>query len=126
MDQITLLGICEGGVFSTIYSALHPEKVKNLILTITPIDFHADRDSEDPSHGFINLWTRSLSDEDIHRMIDAFGNLPGEVMASVFQLMTPGRTLSKYNLDLLDASEDDAKKAAARRGDSSRRKRGAF
>ena len=109
MDQITLLGICEGGVFSTIYSALHPEKVKNLILTITPIDFHADRDSEDPSHGFINLWTRSLSDEDIHRMIDAFGNLPGEVMASVFQLMTPGRTLSKYNLDLLDASEDDAK-----------------
>jgi polyhydroxyalkanoate synthase len=107
VDKITLLGICEGGVFSVLYSALHPEKVRNLILTITPIDFHADADSQDPSHGFINLWTRSLGDEDINRMIDAFGNLPGEIMASVFQMMTPGRTITKYNLDLLDASADD-------------------
>ena len=50
----------------------------DLILTITPIDFHADR--EDASHGFINLWTRNLNDDDINRLIDAFGNLPGEIM----------------------------------------------
>ena len=43
LDQVTLLGICEGGVFTTCYAALHPERVKNLMLTITPIDFHADR-----------------------------------------------------------------------------------
>jgi len=109
IDRVTLLGICEGGVFSTVYAAQHPEKVGNLILTITPIDFHGDRESADPSHGFINLWTRSLGDEDIHRLIDAFGNLPGEIMASVFQLMTPVRTLTKYNLDLLDAAADDNK-----------------
>ena len=29
--------------FTTCYAALHPERVKNLILTITPIDFHADQ-----------------------------------------------------------------------------------
>ena len=109
VDAITLLGICEGGVFSTLYAALHPEKVSNLILTITPIDFHADRDDSDVTHGFINLWTRNLEDDDIHRMIDAFGNLPGEIVASVFQMMTPVRTLTKYNIDLLDAAEDDKK-----------------
>lgn len=109
VSAITLLGICEGGVFSTLYAALHPEKVKNLILTITPIDFHGDRDDADQSHGFINLWTRNLEDEDIERLIEAFGNLPGEVMASVFQMMTPVRSLTKYNLDLLDAAADEKK-----------------
>lgn len=108
-ESVTLLGICEGGVFSTIYAALHPEKVENLILTITPIDFHGDKDDADERHGFINLWTRNLEDEDIRRLIDAFGNLPGEIMASIFAMMTPGRTLTKYNLDLLEAASDDRK-----------------
>lgn len=105
--QITLLGICEGGVFSTIYAARHPDKVKNLILTITPIDFHGDEEDADETHGFINLWTRNLEDRDIHRLIDAFGNLPGEIMASVFQMMTPMRSMTKYNVDLLDAAADE-------------------
>ena len=109
VDKVTLLGICEGGTFSTFYAARHPEKVANLILTITPIDFHADLEQGDPSHGFINVWTRNLTDDDINRLIDAFGNLPGEIMASVFQLMTPVRTMTKYNLDLLDVVEDDKK-----------------
>lgn len=109
VDSVTLLGICEGGVFSTLYAALFPEKVKNLILTITPIDFHADLDDANPGHGFINLWTRNLREEDINRLIDAFGNLPGEIMASVFQMMTPIRSMTKYNMDLLDAAQDDKK-----------------
>lgn len=107
VDQVTLLGICEGGVFSALYAAQHPEKIKNLILTITPIDFHGDREDSDESHGFINLWTRNLADQDIEKLIEAFGNLPGEIMASVFQMMTPVRTLTKYNLDLMDAAADE-------------------
>jgi polyhydroxyalkanoate synthase subunit PhaC len=34
-DRVTLLGICEGGVFTVCYAALHPEKVKNLVITIS-------------------------------------------------------------------------------------------
>ena len=109
VDRITLLGICEGGVFCTLYAALHPEKTRNLILTITPIDFHGDEADSDASHGFINLWTRSLEDEDIRRLVRAFGNLPGEIMAAVFQMMTPVRTLTKYNLDLIAAAADEKK-----------------
>lgn len=109
VNAVTLLGICEGGVFSTLYAARHPEKVKNLILTITPIDFHGDQEDADETHGFINLWTRNLEDEDLENLIRAFGNLPGEIMASVFQMMTPVRTLTKYNLDLIEAASDQKK-----------------
>ena len=61
VDSINLLGVCEGGVFTLCYAALHPERVNNLIVTITPVDFHADQAEGRKEHGFINLWTRSLS-----------------------------------------------------------------
>ena len=108
-DKITLLGICEGGVFTTCYAALHPDKVKSLVLTITPIDFHADRDDPDTHHGFLNVWTRSLDRADIDRLVDVYGGLPGEFMSSVFSLMTPMRSLTKYNIDLIDVIDNEAK-----------------
>jgi polyhydroxyalkanoate synthase len=109
IDRINLLGICEGGVFTTCYAALHPETVKNMVLTITPIDFHGDTVENRLGHGFINLWTRSLKPEDIDRLIEAHGSLPGEFMGSVFSMMTPMRTLMKYNLDMLEVMDDEKK-----------------
>ena len=35
--------------------------------------------------------------------------LPGEFMGSVFSMMTPMRTLTKYNLDLLEVMDDENK-----------------
>ncbi|MBV9735257.1 MAG: class III poly(R)-hydroxyalkanoic acid synthase subunit PhaC [Acidisphaera sp.] len=109
LERVTLLGICEGGVFTICYAALHPERVKNLVLTITPVDFHADMAESRAGHGFLNLWTRSLPPEAIDRLIDAHGNLPGELMGAVFSLMTPMRSLLKYNLDMLDVVDDEKK-----------------
>jgi polyhydroxyalkanoate synthase len=37
------------------------------------------------------------------------GNLPGAFMGAVFSLMTPMRTLLKYNLDLLEIVDDETK-----------------
>ena len=108
-DQVSLLGVCEGGVFTTCFAALHPSLVRAMVLTITPIDFHADTASDRLGHGFINIWTRSLSPDDVDRLIEAYGVLPGEFMGSVFQLMTPMRTLTKYNLDMLEVLDDDKK-----------------
>jgi polyhydroxyalkanoate synthase len=68
LDRINLLGICEGGVFTTCYAALLPQKVQNIVLTLTPIDFHADKLSDRAGHGFINVWTRSLEAVDVDRM----------------------------------------------------------
>jgi len=107
IDKVTILGVCEGGVFSLCYAARYPETVKNLITTITPVDFHGDL--RDEQHGFINLWSRSLTHEDVDMVVEACGNLPGEVMSWVFSMMTPMKTMTKYNLDLIDIASDDDK-----------------
>jgi polyhydroxyalkanoate synthase len=109
IKKVSLLGICEGGVFTICYAALQPDNVKTLVLTITPIDFHGDTAENRLGHGFINIWTRSLEPQDIDRLIEAYGNLPGEFIGSVFSMMTPMRTLMKYNLDMLEVMDDEKK-----------------
>ena len=42
-DKVTLLGVCQGGTFSIMYAALHPEKVKNLVTLVAPVDFDTDK-----------------------------------------------------------------------------------
>src|SRR4051812_50187812 len=54
----------------------------------------------------MNVWTRNLEPEDIDLMIDTLGNLPGEVGGAMFSLMTPFRSLAKYNLTLLEVGQD--------------------
>ncbi len=109
IDQVNILGICEGGVFSIAYSALHPKNVKNLMTSITPVDFHGDQRDDRLAHGYINLWTRNLEGDHIDLMVDAYGNMPGELMGMVFQLITPIKSLTKYNLDLIDIAKDEKK-----------------
>jgi polyhydroxyalkanoate synthase subunit PhaC len=109
VDAVNLLGVCQGGVLSLCYTALHPDKIRNLITAVTPVDFHADKEENRVDRGFMNIWTRSLAPEDIDRMVDTLGNVPGEFTGNLFSLMTPGRSLTKYNLDLLDAAGDDAR-----------------
>lgn len=109
IDQVNILGICEGGVFSLCYAALHPENIKNLATSITPIDFHGDMQSNNNDHGYINLWTRNLDEKDIDLMVETYGNMPGELMGMVFQLITPVKSLTKYNIDLIDIAHDKKK-----------------
>lgn len=109
LASLNLLGICEGGTLAMCYAALHPQQVRNLIVTITPVDFHADRAEDRPDRGFINLWTRSLGERDIERVIDSYGCVPGKFMGLVFSMITPAKTLTKYNVDLLDIFEDEAR-----------------
>jgi polyhydroxyalkanoate synthase subunit PhaC len=108
-ERVNVLGICEGGTFSLCHAALHPESVQNLILVVTPIDFHGQSGDEPLGHGFINVWSRNLKAEDIDQLMAAHGNLPGELMGSVFASMTPMRTMMKYNLDLMETAGDKSK-----------------
>jgi polyhydroxyalkanoate synthase subunit PhaC len=91
---------------SLCYTALHPEKVRNLVTCVTPVDFHADQGDEQIERGFMNVWTRNLTPEDIDFMIDTVGNVSGEVGGAMFSLMTPFRSLAKYNLTLLEVGQD--------------------
>ena len=109
VDSINVLGICEGGTFSLCYAALKPEKVRNLILTITPVDFHADQDDGRRDHGFVNLWLRNVEASHVERVIDSFGHVPGKLMGQIFSNLTPVRSMTKYNLDMLATLESEDK-----------------
>jgi len=87
VDRINLMGICMGGTFSVIYAALHPEKIKNLVTTVTPTNFNTDQ-------GLLHIWMKAL---DADRMVDTFGNLPGDFMNFGFLLLNPARLMiDKY------------------------------
>jgi len=95
-DRITLHGYCLGGTLSLIFSSLNPEKVKNLVLQATPVDFDAPRT--------INLWAKSL---DVDKVVEAMGNAPGEFLNNAFLLADPiGLTFGKY-ANLIRESKDE-------------------
>jgi polyhydroxyalkanoate synthase len=104
LDQINLLGICQGGTLAACYSALHPEKVKNLVLTVTPIDFHADQEEENPEWGLLNVWARHL---DIDLMIDALGVVPAELLNFSFMLVRPMSLNVRKYTDMVDIMDDE-------------------
>jgi polyhydroxyalkanoate synthase subunit PhaC len=106
VSSVNMLGMCQGGVLSLCYAALHRENVRNLITVATPVDFHIDQDQERTDTGFVNVWTRGLAAKDIDLLVDAMGNIPGEMGGTVFSLMTPFRTLTKYNMTLVQAAQD--------------------
>jgi polyhydroxyalkanoate synthase len=109
IDKINLMGICQGGVFSTCYAALFPHKVARLMLTVTPLDFHGDIDTPVRGSGYMNLWARALEGEDIDRLIDTVGNSPGPLVGFSFLMMNPIANLTKYSIELLDILDDDKK-----------------
>lgn len=102
LESINLLGICQGGVFSMCYTALNPEKIKNLIVMVAPVDFHV-RD------GLLNVWMgcgASTPPVNPEWMVDALGNIPGDLMNFGFLMLKPFELgLQKY-LGLLDIIED--------------------
>jgi len=102
VPKVNLMGICMGGSFCVMYSAQHPEKIKNLITTVTPTNFDTDK-------GLLHVW---MKDIDTDRMIRTFGNIPGDLMNFGFLLLNPARLMiDKYvgfmeNMDNKDFVEN--------------------
>jgi len=95
-EQVNLLGICQGGIFSLCYSAMHPEKVKNLVTMVTPVDFHA-------GDNMLSHWAKSI---DVDQLVDTLGNVPGELMNWMFLNMKPYRLMGQKYLSLVDSMDD--------------------
>ncbi|HMQ49883.1 MAG TPA: class III poly(R)-hydroxyalkanoic acid synthase subunit PhaC [Saprospiraceae bacterium] len=87
IEKVNLLGVCQGGTFSLIYASLFPEKVKNLITLVTPVDF----DNED---GLLFKWAKDM---DVDAIVDGFGGLiPGDFLNTGFDLLKPMNKMRKY------------------------------
>jgi polyhydroxyalkanoate synthase len=109
VDKINLLGICQGGVFTTCYAALHPERIQNLILTVTPLDFHGDVAQPETGSGYMNLWARALQPQDVDLLVDTLGSIPGPLVGFAFLMMNPVSNITKYTTELINILDDDPK-----------------
>ena len=96
LDAINLLGVCQGGTLSLCFAALHPEKIRNLVTMVTPVDF----DTPD------NLLTHLIRHVDVDLLVDAFGNLPGQLLNFTFLSLSPFRLTGQKYVDLVDILDD--------------------
>jgi len=97
-DKINLMGICQGGTFSTIYAALYPEKIRNLITIVTPIDFSTN-------DGLLFRWSKNMN---VDALVDAYGLIPGDFLSVGYLMLRPFMKIGKY-LDVLDTMADREK-----------------
>ncbi|HWW30422.1 MAG TPA: class III poly(R)-hydroxyalkanoic acid synthase subunit PhaC [Steroidobacteraceae bacterium] len=97
LDELNILGVCQGGVLSLCFSALHPQRVKNLITMVTPVDFHSPAD-------LLSKWTRNI---DVAALVGD-GNVSGDVLNQLFLSLMPFRLTQQKYVDLVAGSPDKA------------------
>jgi polyhydroxyalkanoate synthase len=101
LQSVDLLGVCQGGTFSLCYTALHPERVRNLVTMVTPVDFQTPEN-------LLSQWAQRL---DVDALVEAHGVVPGEVLNNAYLALMPFRLMQQKYLHLLDSAPDDAKAA---------------
>jgi polyhydroxyalkanoate synthase subunit PhaC len=97
--QVNVLGYCMGGTMSAMFTALRPQRVKNLILLAAPIDFST-------KDGLLNIWTRP-ENFDVDKFVDAFGNCPPEFLQAIFQLLRPVGNMIQKPITFYERMDDD-------------------
>jgi polyhydroxyalkanoate synthase len=99
IEKINILSICQGGTLSVIYASLYPNKVKNLVTHVTPVDFSTN-------DGLLFRWSK---DTDFDLLVDAnHGLVPGEFLNQGFDMLKPMMKVQKQQA--LTNSLDDKDK----------------
>ena len=87
VEKLTLHGYCMGGTMSTMYTALHQEKVRNLAVIAPVID--TERDSTVIANVAKNM--------DVEKMLHVTGNLQSEQMYALYSALKPFKQgVNKY------------------------------
>ncbi len=95
-EKVNILGVCQGGALSTIYAALYPDKVQNLVVMVAPIDL-------DTTDGLLQVWAKFF---DVDLMVDTIGNVPGDFLNLVFLWLKPFQLIIDKYVGLLDRLDD--------------------
>lgn len=96
VPKVNLLGICQGGAFSLCYAATHPEKVRNLITMVTPVDFHTPE----------NMLSHWVQEMDVDLFVDTLGNIPADLMNQTYLMLKPVRLNQQKYVGLVDILDD--------------------
>lgn len=98
-SQVNIVGYCMGGTMSTMFTALHPKRVKNLTLLAAPIDFATNE-------SLLNVWNRP-ENFDVDKFIDAFGNCPAEFLQASFLMLRPVGNLLEKPINFYEHLHED-------------------
>jgi polyhydroxyalkanoate synthase subunit PhaC len=99
-QQFNMLGWCLGALITTLYAASRPnDGLKDLILLTAPLDF------TDKTAGGFARWTSS-KEFDPDRIVDAFGNVPGELIDYGAKALKPVENFVGTYLNLWDRIDD--------------------
>jgi polyhydroxyalkanoate synthase len=95
IPNVNLLGVCQGGTFSLCYTALHPDRVKNLITMVTPVDFKTPEN-------LLSKWVQGL---DVNLLAQG-GNVPGECLNGLYLSLMPFRLTQQKYVDMVQGGAD--------------------
>lgn len=98
-SEVNLLGVCQGGTLSLCYTALYPQRIKNLITMVTPVDFQTPAD-------LLSKWVRNVN---VDELVATYGNVPGDFLNAAFLTLMPFRLLGQKYVSLLDIAHDPIK-----------------
>jgi len=99
VEKINILSICQGGTLSVIYSSLYPNKIKNLVTHVTPIDFSTN-------DGLLFRWSKDM---DFDKLVEGYdGLIPGDYLNQGFDMLKPMMKVQKQQT-LANSLEDTAK-----------------
>ena len=96
IECLNLLGVCQGGTFSLCYSAMHPERVRNLVTMVTPVDFRTPND-------LLSKWVQAI---DVDALVRVSGNISGELLNFTFLSLMPFRLMSQKYAGLAELARD--------------------
>jgi polyhydroxyalkanoate synthase len=98
IDSLNVLGVCQGGVLSLCYAALHPDQVRNLVTMVTPVDFHTPAD-------LLSRWVRKI---DVAAWVGG-GNVSGQTLNLLFLSLMPFRLSHQKYAQLIRGGAERAR-----------------
>lgn len=99
-QPVNLVGLCQGGWQSAMYTALHPQRVKALVLAGAPIDFHA-------GEGLISHIAQTMPLAFFETLVSMSGGImPGALIVSGFKLMNAFDRFIGDDMELFQNIED--------------------
>jgi polyhydroxyalkanoate synthase len=82
-----------------MYTALHPDKVQNLVTMVTPVDFKTP-------DNLLSAWVQNV---DVDLAVDTMGNIPGELLNWTFLSLKPFSLTGQKYVNMVDMLDDPAK-----------------
>ncbi|MBL5791159.1 alpha/beta fold hydrolase [Heyndrickxia sporothermodurans] len=99
-DEISVMGFCLGGTLAAMHASVTDQPIKNLILSLTPIDFHVFPN--------FNRWKKPLTEKNTNfdPIFDSISLIPSPFIEGGIRLITTPIYFSPY-LSLLNRAYDD-------------------